>query len=190
MKVQWLKRRLTYDGTQLRSHWILATTGLVGDALVAFRGPCALPPVEYADLEDRLAGAVIAADDMLHFVWERFDDGDLDRATLRQRLLAARVLATLGRLAPACAPRLQREGDDLFYGRGKLSISVATRSVVSTLIHFGLNIDNRGTPVNTASLADLGLQPARVAGAVLRDTEHEESAMVRARCKVRVRDGV
>jgi hypothetical protein len=187
VNVRWLTRRLAYDGTQLRPHWILTTTGLAGDTLVAFRGPCALEPVEYADLEDRLAGATIAADDMLHFLWERFDDGDLDRATLRQRLLAARVLATLSRLAPDHAPGLQRQGDDLFYGRGKLSISVATRSVVSTLIHFGVNVDNRGTPVRTASLADLGLQPRRVAGAVLRDTEREETSIARSRCKVRVR---
>lgn len=187
MNVQWLPRRMTYDGSQLRPHWILQATGLVGDTMVAFRGPCALPIGEYADLEDRLAGAAIAADDMLHFVWERFDDGDLDRATLRQRLLAARTLATLIRLAPATAPRLRRSGDDIFYGLGKLSISVATRSVVSTLIHFGLNVANQGTPVRTASLGDLGLPPARVARAVLQDTALEEASVARARCKVRVR---
>jgi hypothetical protein len=189
VNVQWLEQRLTYDGTQLRPHWILGAVGLVGDALVAFRGPCALPLHEFADLEDRLAGATIAAADMLHFVWERFDDGDLDRATLRQRLLAARVLAVLAALRPACAKDLRRRGDDLFYRTGKLSISVATRSAVSTLVHFGINVANRGTPVRTASLRELGLQPARVARVVLRETLAEEQDIVRARSKVAVRLG-
>ncbi|MEZ5965392.1 MAG: DUF366 family protein [Planctomycetota bacterium] len=187
MNVQWLTQRIGYDGTQLRPHWILEKTGLVGDSMVAFRGACALPFAEVADLEDRLAGATIAADDMLHFVWERFDDGDLDRATLRQRLLAARTLAVLVGLAPAHAPRLRRVGDDLFLAGGKLSISVATRSVVSTLIHLGLNVRNAGTPVRTASLTDLELTPGRVARAVLRATADEEASVGRARCKVRVR---
>jgi len=187
VNVRWLPRRIAYDGSQLRPHWILASTGIAGDAMVAFRGPCRLPPAEYADLEDALAGRAIAGDDMLHFVSERFDDGDLDRATVRQRLLAARVLGVLARLAPARAPRLRRQGDDLFYGPGKLSISVATRSMVSTLIHLGVNVRNDGTPVRTACLADLGLLPARVARAVLRDTEAEEASIARARCKVRAR---
>lgn len=187
MNVQWLARRMAYDGSQLRPHWILTATGVTGDALVAFRGPCALPAAEIADLHDRLAGATIAADDMLHFVCERFDDGDLDRATLRQRLLAARVLEVLCRLAPAHARSLRRDGDDVFLDGGKLSVSVATRSPVSTLIHFGINVDNRGTPVRTASLRDLGVQPARCARAVLRETQREEESISSARCKVRAR---
>ena len=186
MNVRWLSRKIAYDGAQLRAHWILTATGLVGDTMVAFRGPCALPVDEIADLEDRMANAKIAGDDMLHFICERFDDGDLDRATLRQRLLAARALEVLRQLAPR-ARDLHRHGDDLFLGKGKLSVSVATRSAVSTLIHLGINVDNRGTPVRTASLGDLGVEPTRFARAVLRQTQHEEAAMAHARCKVRVR---
>lgn len=187
MNARWIARRIAYDGSQLRSHWILERHGLVGDALVAFRGPCALPFEEFADLEDKLAASPIAADDMLHFLWERFDDGDLDRATLRQRLLAARVHDVLASLRPGSARRLRRDGDDLFLGAGKLSVSVATRGPVSTLIHFGLNVGNEGTPVRTASLGDLRLQPAAVARAVLDATVREEADIARARCKVRAR---
>ncbi len=186
MNVRWLPRKIAYDGSQLRAHWILRATGLVGDALVAFRGPCALPQEEIADLEDLLDHAKIAGDDMLHFIGERFDDGDLDRATLRQRLLVARALEILRQMAPR-ARDLRRDGDDLFAGKGKLSVSVATRSAVSTLLHFGINVDNRGTPVRTASLGDLGVEPGRFARAVLRQTQLEEDSMAHARCKVRVR---
>jgi hypothetical protein len=189
VNVRWLGRRIAYDGSQLRPHWILTATGITGDAMVAFRGACRLARAEIADLEDRLAGAAIAADDMVHFVCERFDDGDLDRATVRQRLLAARAGEVLRGLAPAAAARLRREGDDLFLGPGKLSISVATRSAVSTLIHLGVNVGNRGTPVRTACLADLGVQPARFARALLRSTQAEEASIARARCKVQPRTG-
>ena len=40
MKTQWLDQTIAYDGSQLRAHWILRATGLVGDGVVAFRGPC------------------------------------------------------------------------------------------------------------------------------------------------------
>ena len=51
--------------------------------------------------------------------------------------------------------KILRTGDDLFYGDGKLSISIATVSPVSALIHFAINITNENTPVKTASLGDL-----------------------------------
>ena len=41
---------IAYDGSQLRAHWILRATGLVGDAVVAFRGPCKVADREMADL--------------------------------------------------------------------------------------------------------------------------------------------
>ena len=85
MKTQWLDQTIAYDGSQLRAHWILRVAGLAGDAVVAFRGPCRVRLSEMADLEDLLEGPGIAGDDMLHFVAEVFDDGDLLRAVYRQR---------------------------------------------------------------------------------------------------------
>lgn len=188
MKTRWLARRTTYDGRQLRPHWILASCGLVGDALVGFRGPCAVPEHEMADQEDRLAAAVIAGDDMVHLVMERFDDGDLDRATLRQRLLAAVALDVLrARAKPRQRLALCRSGDDLFCGEGKLSISVATRSPVSTLIHFAVNVSNAGTPVRTAALDDLGVEPVAFARATMAAWAREEAGVTEARCRVRAR---
>ena len=46
-----LTERIRYDGSQLSAHWILAHAGLVGDAIVAFRGPCDVARDEIADLE-------------------------------------------------------------------------------------------------------------------------------------------
>src|SRR5262245_28632537 len=156
MKTRFLEQTLAYDGSQLRAHWILRTTGIVGDALVAWRGPCRVRSEEMADLAD-LDGPGIAGDDMLHFVMERFDDGDLERAVLRQRLLAALALELLRKEAPAS--ELSRDGDDLYAGAGKLSISIATKTACSSLWHFAVNVSNRGTPVPTAALSDLGVDP-------------------------------
>lgn len=185
MQTHWIAETLSYDGSQLRAHWILRQTGLAGDAMVAFRGPCAVRDEEMADLEDVLDGPGIAGSDMLHFVSETFDDGDLLRAIHRQRLFAALVGERLRRRAGGADP--QRVGDDLYLGPGKLSISIATRSQVSSLVHFALNISNAGTPVQTASLEDLGVDPADFAREVLGAWSEEEASIRSARAKVRAK---
>ena len=187
MNTHWLDLQVTYDGSQLRPHWIRRTTGVVGDAIVAFRGPCAVSQTEMADLVDLLDGSAIAGDDMLHFVAELFDDGDLPRALLRQRLLTAMAMEQLGLLAPGA--ELRRDGDDLFVGECKLSISVATRSMVSTLLHFAVNVGTAGTPVPTVGLSDLGVDAREFADRLLAAVAREEDSMAAARCQVRGREG-
>lgn len=183
MKTLLLAETIRYDGSQLRAHWILRRTGIVGDAIVAFRGPCAVLDAEMADLHDLIQGPGIAGDDMLHFVGEFFDDGDLDRAVYRQRLFSALAGDTLRVLAPAA--ELRREGDDLFLGSGKLSISIATRSLVSTLLHFAVNVRNDGTPVPTSALDDAGVDADAFARALLAAAGREEASIRAARAKVR-----
>ncbi len=82
MHTSWCDERIAYDGTQLRAHWLLARFGVVGDAAVAFRGPCRVQAAEIADLAD-LDGPGIAADDMVHVVWETFAATDLLSAARR-----------------------------------------------------------------------------------------------------------
>jgi uncharacterized protein len=185
MKTRFLDATIAYDGSQLRAHWILRHTGLSGDSAVAFRGPCDVAAEEMADLEDLLDGPGIAGSDMVHFLVEVFDDGDLLRAVYRQRLFTALAFDTLRALAPA-AP-LRRTGDDLFVDTGKLSISIATRSLVSTLIHFAVNVSNAGTPVETASLEDLGVDPRMFAETLLSALVAEEQSIAGARGKVRAK---
>lgn len=184
MNTLWLDEVTDYDGSQLRAHWIRRRTGLVGDALVAFRGACRVTEAEMADLEDLLDGPGIAGSDMVHFLWESFDDGHLPLALHRQRLLAAQALECL-RQQSRRGDELRRVGDDLFLGEGKLSISVATCSPVSTLIHFAANVTNQGTPVPTASLRDLEVDPRGFALALLRSAAEEQASILRARALVR-----
>src|SRR5205814_8822735 len=117
-----------------------------------FQGGCEIPFANMVDLEDVRAKARIASPLMVHFIIENFDL-DLEKAVLRQRLLSAIVRDELG-------SGVRRVGDDLFLGKGKLSISIATRTAVSSKIHFGINAERAlDVGVETRSLADLRVKP-------------------------------
>tara|TARA_R110002072_G_scaffold100429_3_gene221173 strand:+ start:73078 stop:73656 length:579 start_codon:yes stop_codon:yes gene_type:complete len=184
VQTHWCEQTVAYDGSQLRAHWLLDRFGLVGNALVAFRGPCNVLGAEVADLED-LDGPGIAADDMVHFVWESFTTTDLLLAVHRQRLFAAQVREVIQRLAPSSD--VSRTGDDLYVGDGKLSISIATVSPVSALIHFAVNAQPGGAPVAIATLQQLGIEPGCFARAVLERVATEQTSMESARAKVRAK---
>ena len=180
MKTIWIDRVITYDGTQLSSHWIHAQTGTLGDAICAFVGPADVPTTHMVDLVDVANDAPIFSRRMLHCIAEHFD-GDLALAVARQRLLVA-IAADL--LRPSC-PELRRSGNDLYAGERKLSVCIATASPVSTLIHFAINVESAGTPVPTLGLADLKLDPRRIADELLARYRDELASMLEARCKVR-----
>jgi hypothetical protein len=182
LQTHWCDEVLAYHGSQLRAHWLLDRFGLVGDAVVAFRGPCNVISDEVADLED-LDGPGIAADDMVHFVWESFTTTDLLLAVHRQRLFAAQVREVVQQLAPSS--QLSRTGDDLYVRGGKLSISIATVSPVSALMHFAVNAQPGGAPVAIASLQELGIEPSVFALAVLQRISDEQASIEAARAKVR-----
>jgi len=184
MLSHWCNEPIAYDGSQLRAHWLLDRFGLVGDALVAFRGPCGVTSEEMADLQD-LGGPGIAADDMVHFVWESFATTDLLLAVHRQRLFAAQVREVVQQLAPGT--ELSRTGDDLYVDDGKLSISIATVSPVSALMHFAVNATPGGAPVTIASLDQLGIDPAAFAQAVLERVTTEQASIQHARAMVRAK---
>lgn len=182
MKTHWLDARLVYDGSQLRAHWALAATGIAGDVLVGWRGPCRVASAEMADLAD-LDGPGIAADDMVHFVHESFAATDLLLAVHRQRLLAAQAAEVLRAMAPLAIVR--RDGDDLWVGTGKLSVSIATVTPVSALIHFAVNASVGGAPVPTADLQQLGVDAAAFGRALLARAADEQASIAVARAKVR-----
>ena len=170
---------VAYTGRELRSHWILDAFGLKGDACVAFRGPCRVELAEMVDKADVARGVGIAAREMLHLICECFDP-DLPRAVLRQRLL----VATAGEHLRA-VPGLRRDGDDLYVGERKLSVSIATVSPISSLIHFALNIDPAGAPVPAVGLTELGVDPESLAESLLEAFATELAGIEAARCKVR-----
>jgi hypothetical protein len=150
---------MAYDGSQLRSLFNYLEHDLQGDSILAFVGPCSVALTEMVDGEDQKAKAEIASDKMLHFLIEVFHQ-NLFSAVCLQRLMADLAISTLKKLSSKEAVRdLRREGDDIFLAEKKLSISIATVSPLSQLIHFALNVTTKGTPVPTLSLEDLDVDP-------------------------------
>ncbi len=180
------EREIPYDGHQLAPHWIYRRFDLLGDALVAFTGPCRVELSEMVDLADVKANAPIYSPQMLHLIAEFFS-GDLHLTVYRQRLLIVTAKELLETLTMR---RVTRKGDDLYLDRGdgrpgKLSVSIATASATSTLIHTGFNVQTEGTPVPTVGLDELGVDVASFATTLLTRFTAEIDSIWDARCKVR-----
>jgi uncharacterized protein len=179
-------KQIPYYGRELAPHWIYRNHGLKGNAAVAFIGPCKVDLSEMVDLEDVVKEDPIYSPLMLHIIAEFFD-GDLHQTVYRQRLL---IVAAKELLETLTERPVTRKGDDLYLPRtdgspGKLSVSIATASATSTLIHTGLNIQTEGTPVATVGLAELGVSVAAFATELLQRYSDEVEDIWLARCKVR-----
>lgn len=170
---------MTYDGRQLAPHWIYRKTGRLGDALVAFEGPADVSLDHMVDLEDVAKRAPIASARMLHFVGEWFKDS-LEVGVLLQHLFMNEVYEEL--LERGLAVR--RRGNDLYFDERKLSVSIATRSPVSVLMHAAVNVVSTGAPVPTSNLTELGVAPRPFAEAVLARFARDYAIWQTARVKV------
>lgn len=182
MKTVFHPDELAYTGHQLRSHWIYETFGVQGDAIVAFRGPCHVELSEMVDRADVIAGEDIHAAEMLHLIAEHFDR-DLTRAVLRQRLLICMIAELLQTVISV--PEIKREGDDLYADERKLTVSIATVSPVSTLIHVGINVDPSGAPVVACGVGEWKIDPDVLAERLLEAYANEVEDIYLATCKVR-----
>ncbi|OEF98516.1 DUF366 family protein [Desulfuribacillus alkaliarsenatis] len=186
MKKYWHHTRIDYDGTQLSSLFAYKSFNVQGDSIVAFRGKCDVTIDEMVDIADVKDKAFIQSKDMLHFIVEQFVI-DLEKAVFHQRLLTTIVKEALELefSERSEVQRVIRSGDDLFIMNRKLSVSIATLSPVSSLIHFGINVSSEGTPVPTCGLRDLQIEPEQFAKRVLDEYTSEIEGIYLARCKVR-----
>jgi uncharacterized protein len=187
LQVYHVNEELTYDGSQLVPHWIFRNFLIQGNTLVSFLGPCWVDTDSMVDLADVMTGETIYSPWMLHFIGEFFDN-DLDLMVLRQRLFIITIKEELeDRNIPG---RIIRNGDDLYYiseegEKGKLTVSIATRSLTSTLMHTGINIETTGTPVPAAGLNELGVEPVSFGKKVASRFVDELNGIFNARCKVK-----
>jgi len=197
---KFLPQTINYTGEQLSSLWIYQQTGLQGDAMVSFIGKADVRE-HMVDLEDIRNEAFIYSEQMLHFLVEHFN-GDLEKAVLRQRMLIViikecldRVLGSKFKVQGSMPPtnleprtsNLERQGDDLYVDERKLSVSIATLSPVSSLIHVGLNISNQNTPVKTFGLNEIMEVDAisEFSETVMCRYDQEMKSIHHARCKVK-----
>lgn len=185
IKRHYIERDFAYDGSQLHSLFAYLKHGVQGDSIVSWVGPCKVETDHMVDGEDLLAGASIAGSRMVHFIVEKFG-ASLPEMVWMQRLLASLVCDFL---SASGKYHCRRDGDDVFVklpkGEGKASISIATVSPVSGLIHFAVNVSNRGTPVETASLEDFQIPERDFAISILQAFTAEFDSVSEATRKVR-----
>lgn len=184
MQVKYLKQTEGYDGTQLRSLYAYLGHKILGDSCVAWRGACKISFEHMVDGEDLLDKSAIRGSDMVHFIAEIFD-AQLLSGVLLQRLMATIVRDVLLEMSPIKDLKISRSGDDLYWNKKKLTISIATKSPVSTMIHFAINVSSKGTPVPTAGLEDFKVKPEAFGKKVLEILQREYESSVIATKKVR-----
>ena len=182
LETRWLEATIDYTGAELRSHFIRGRTGIADDAVIAFTGKCDVSGERLVDLEDAESGSVIVARKMVHFIGEHFRC-PLPEGNVRLRLFASILADVLAELAPR--EPVERRGDDLFIDERKLSVAICTVSPVSTVFHFGINIDPSGAPVPAVGLGELGVDEKEFAERAMAAYAHEHESIERAIRKVR-----
>ena len=129
-----------YDGSQINPSWAFQEFGIYGSSIVTWIGPVNITPDNLKDFAD--VGLEIKSNNMVNFICEFFDQQP-------REILTEYGVATT------------REGDDIFVDNRKLSISIASVSLSSAKIHFALNLEDKGTPDDVATI---GLYDIRVDG--------------------------
>lgn len=182
MKTLFIENEIKYIGSQLAPHWIYKNFKIQGDAIVAFVGECEVKLTEMVDIEDVINNEPIYSKYMLSFITEQFNV-ELVEGVFRQRLLITCIKEALERRGFF----VRRNGDDLFVNDKKLSVSIATKSMTSVLIHTGLNILSDGAPIPVSGLgSDLGIEDIKeFAQEIMQKYSDEIEDIILASTKVR-----
>ena len=182
MKTKLIEEEIKYIGSQLAPHWIYKNFKLQGDAIVAFIGECDVKLTEMVDIEDVINNEPIYSKLMLSFITEQFGV-ELVEGVFRQRLL----ICIIKELLEERGIFVIRNGDDLMIDGRKLSVSIATKSTTSILIHTGLNILSEGAPIKASGLtSELGIKDVKeFALEVMKRYSEEIDDIIMASTKVR-----
>lgn len=181
MKNLFIDKEIKYTGRELSPHWIYKNFNICGDCIVAFVGEVDVRLDEMVDIEDVINVEPISSKKMLNFIIECFDCS-LSEMVWRQRLFIAIIKETLEKYGK----KVEREGDDLFFEGKKLSVSIATKSITSTLVHTALNIVSDGAPIEVSSLTDMGIDNIKkLAQDIMSAFCAEVESIYLAKCKVR-----
>lgn len=185
MHIKFIENEICYTGKELSPHWIYKNFNLLGDAIVSFEGESIVKLDNMVDLADVLSESPIYSKKMVHIIVEHFNIS-LIEGILRQRILVniARDVITLAKNDNF---PIIRDGDDLFYNDGKLTVSIATKSPTSVLIHLGINILSEGAPVKVSSLStEMKIENTKsIANDIINNYALEHDEIIKASCKVR-----
>lgn len=182
MKTLFINENVKYEGHQLAPHWIYKNYKIQGDAIVGFIGECEVKLTEMVDIEDVINNEPIYSKLMLSFISEQFNV-NLVEGVFRQRLLICIIKEALEKRGFV----LKRDGDDLFFDNKKLTVSIATKSQTSVLIHTGINIDSKNAPINASGLAsEMGIDDIKgLANEIMKNYSNEIDDIILASTKVR-----
>jgi hypothetical protein len=182
LKTYFIDKEIKYEGWQLCPHWIYKNFKIQGDATVAFIGECEVKLTEMVDIEDVINNEPIYSKSMLSFISEQFNVS-LVEGVFRQRLLICKIKEALEKRGF----KITRDGDDLFFDGKKLTVSIATKSATSILIHTGINILSDGAPVKASGLtSELGITDVeKLAKEIMTGYADEIEDIVMASTKVR-----
>ncbi|AEH07092.1 DUF366 family protein [Methanothermococcus okinawensis] len=153
--------KLNYTGSEIEPLWAFKKFNIQKDSIIAFNGALNVSVKNMKDLKDikeesKYGDVLIKSSNAINFIVEHFDNPDLKMIYLRQRILVSIAKEIIEEITNK---KLKRNGDDLYYNNGKLSVSIACRGISSAKIHLGINVSNIGAPdyINTSSLGDLGI---------------------------------
>lgn len=147
--------KMDYDGRQLHHAFAYEMKGILGPTISSFIGEAAVKE-HLVDLEDSLADDFIRSKSMAHFIIE-IPGADIREAVVWQRLFIHMIASDLKKVFDITS---QLKGDDILIDGKKLSVSIATLSRFSALIHVGINIDvGEGCPVVAVGLNEFSAFP-------------------------------
>lgn len=181
METLFIEKEIKYIGSQLAPHWIYKNFHIQGDAIVAFIGEVDVKLDEMVDIEDVINNEPIYSKKMLNFIIENFNSS-LEQMVWIQRLFISIIKEVIEEYGII----VKRDGDDLFFDNRKLSVSIATKSITSCLIHTALNIIKEGAPVSASDLLEIGIVDIReFAQKIMQKFSNEAQSIKMATYKVR-----
>lgn len=160
--------KIVYDGSQIKPLWTFKEMGVIGDSICIFRGGMTVSIEEMIDQKDvlrekEMTDKPITSEDSINFIVEHFDiqPPDLKTAYHRLRLF---TITTKEVIEEEIGEKITRKGTDLFLKNRKLNVGIATVSKNSIKMHFGLNINSKGTPpyVQAIGLKEMGIEEEKM----------------------------
>ncbi|GEM_PF-629188 len=155
---------IDYIGDQLHSLFNFKTANMIGDSVFAFEGKMDVKTDHMVDIEDVKENDYIWSPKALNFIIEIFNI-NIETAVLYQRAfmqICTNVLKDILAESNIIVYLVKLKGDDILVKTldgevwKKLSVSIATVSHISGLIHVGINIDtDMNIPVPAIGLQEL-----------------------------------
>ena len=143
---------IDYDGSQLHHAFAYEQANILGPSIVCFIGKVDVKE-HLVDLEDAISNDFIKSKRMINFIIE------IPEASIREMVVWQRFFIHLlaEKMRNVCNHiKIVTDGDDIMINEKKLSVSIATLSRFSGLVHVGLNLEvGEGCPVAAIGLNEL-----------------------------------